>query len=132
MRSQREWAREYCEEIIRHAKRWCESMGYTLDGQFTYPKVQDGGYATERLQWQAWHVDSLMNAAYAVLVATDPVHDAYKRAREWQYACRCYWQACEYKGQAGGQLADCSWHDEHMRMRGIMDDAMRCIPGGLA
>ena len=129
MRSQREWAREYSAAIIEHAKRWCERMGYDLECQFTYPRLPMDGYDDDVRRWQAWHVDSLMNAAHAIMVATDISVDTFTRAREWQYACRCWWQACEYFGKH--RAADSSWIDEHQRMRGIMDDAMRAVPQGL-
>lgn len=125
MRSQREWAREYSRVIIGHAERWAERNGYELSREFTYPKLPMLGYDSTQDERHAWFVDSLMSAAHAVLVATDLTVDAFKRAREWQYATRCFWQACEYKAHG---VPDASWHDEFQRMRGIMDDAARVIP----
>jgi hypothetical protein len=128
MRSRIEWAREYSTRVIAHAERWAEREGIALDRQFTYPKVPCSGYATDRDQWKAWHVDALMNAAHAILKSTDPATDPYARAREWQYAARCFWQACEYLGRCEGYPADVSWHDEHQVMRGVFDDAARVDP----
>lgn len=129
MRSRREWAREYSAEIIKHAERWCERYSYKLVREFTYPKLPCDGYTSDAERWRAWHVDALMNAAHAIMVATDISAETHLRAREWQYACRCFWQACEYLGKHGA--ADSSWFDEHQRMRGIMDDAARAVPEAL-
>ncbi len=102
------YTRETLARVIEHGKRWAANQGYDMDNSSRVPRLPFSGYASERDQWYAWNIDALMAVCSYLLVWEDTGVKS-----ELRTAFRCAMQAAEYKGRAGGQMADASWYDEH-------------------
>ena len=128
--SSREYVRDDMKRLIRKCEVWADQQGYALSLDSRYPRLPMDGYSDDRARWHAWIVDSMLNCAHAVLVATDLKANAIDRVDETLYALRCSWQMANYRGRANDTMPDASWYDYTSTVRNAVEYLMRKINVG--
>lgn len=118
----RDHTKRELERVIRRAEVWAGERCYVLSLTARHPRIcthlDTQGYAhhrysTERERYQSYHVDALMQVAYALLHGED-----------LRYALRMALNAAEWAGRVSGELADSSWHDAHSTVTQALEECL--------